>query len=470
MMFTRICSIVLLAAPWLWGQQISLTPTVLDVHPTVGEFREEISRADIVVRGEIIKILRRRDGRLGDEDVILKPLRIYKGAFASEFPCVRLEFYQSLEYKKGAKLPDVGAQVILPLDAVNTYTGAKPLAGEKRHYFAKFYYTVSKEGAVSSIFGFPPEMKPYTILEKMEALILEEVNRPKPEPVEYELGEVLYFDDFDDNSVAGWTFLEGGRGFMEAPHNQWNDEVWIGPHTVLRNKLPSGEEKPRTRISCDRATGLFMGKRNGTPIEFGAFNGRLWMRSGHYWHHITAVTGDPEWTDYQIDVDVYNLNDEAFEGRADLGQVNYLKFGPYGRVYVPNFPETQGDHSFVGVEFGTFSNYDVSEMTFGNSAFQIRCKYPEHKWAWRDHSVLLRTTRILDYEPWPIPQEKKIHMTARFFGRQVEGWIDGKKILSGRIPEDHPGAQKGRIALWAFETWVQYDNVKVTKLVPVSGR
>ena len=79
--------------------------------------------------------------------------------------------------------------------------------------------------------------------------------------------------------------------------------------------------------------------------------------------------------------------------------------------------------------------------------------------------MLLRTTRILDYEAWPIPQEKKIHLTAKFYGRNVEGWIDGKKILHGRIPADHPGARNGRIALWTFETWVEWDNLKVTRLV-----
>ena len=176
--------------------------------------------------------------------------------------------------------------------------------------------------------------------------------------------------------------------------------------------------------------------------------------------------GDPEWTDYQIEADVYNFNDPAFENRGGIGQVNYLKFGPYGRLNVPNLPETRGEHSFVGVKFGTFGNYDVSEMTFGNNAFQIRCKYPESPLVWRDHSVLLRQTRILDYQAWPIPQGKRIHLKAVYFGRRVEGWIDGKKITESEIPEDHPGARRGRFGLWAFETWCEFDNVKVTRLIP----
>jgi hypothetical protein len=368
-------------------------------------------------------------------------------------------------------LLDVGEEAILPIDVVHAYTGAAPQAGEKVHYFVKFFYSIAKDGTIGSIFGFPPEMRPYLTLPAFEKLILDEINLPRPKKVEFKTAEVLFSDDFKDGSMAGWTFLEGERGFWDvppkdAPFNLWNDETWVGPQSTLRNKLPNGKENPPTRMERDPKTGVLRGLRNGLPIEIGVFNGRLRLRGGHYWLHIIGVAGDPEWTDYQIDLDAYNFNDPAFNGKADLGQVNYLKFGPYGRLNVPNMPETRGEHSFVAVEIGTFANYDVSEMTFGNSAFQIRCKYPESPLVWRDHSVLLRQTRILDYQAWPVPQEKKIHMTARYFGRQVEGWIDGQKILEGEIPEDHPGARQGRIGLWAFETWVEFANVKVTRLVP----
>ena len=56
--------------------------------------------------------------------------------------------------------------------------------------------------------------------------------------------------------------------------------------------------------------------RNGTPIEIGVFDGRLRLRGGHYWLHLVAVAGDPEWTDYQIDVDIYNFNDPALAGKG----------------------------------------------------------------------------------------------------------------------------------------------------------
>lgn len=72
---------------------------------------------------------------------------------------------------------------------------------------------------------------------------------------------------------------------------------------------------------------------------------------------------------------------------------------------------------------------------------------------------------MVDFDAWKFEDGKKVHLTAKFLGRRVEGWIDGEKALDGEIPFDHPGAAKGRIALWTFETWSEYDNLKVTRLV-----
>jgi len=58
---------------------------------------------------------------------------------------------------------------------------------------------------------------------------------------------------------------------------------------------------------------------------------------------------------------------------------------------------------------------------------------------------------------------------ARYDTGRVEGWIDGRKILEGEIPEDRPGAKSGRFALWAFETWTEFDNITVTRLVREDG-
>ncbi len=444
------------------GQQVWKEPSVFDSHPTVSEFREEIFRADVVVRAKIVKILRRKEGSLADQDAIIEVLKYYKGKLDQAKPCVRMEIHQGPRRDKGMELAKVGDQVILPIKLVHTHAGAAPPNGQKVHLISLFYYSVGADGAVRSAFGVAPDLRPSMKLDRFEKLILDEVSRPAPKRPRFRLGEVLMTDNFDDGSLAGWTFLVGGRGFTEPPVSQKFDVLWIGPNSTLRNVLEFKGEPATTRVVRDPKTGLYKCRHNNTVVEFGVANGRLRMRSSHVWRHITVVAGHSEWTNYQIEVDVYNMIDiEQTHARA-----NYLKFGPYGRVKVPHFPETSGEHSFVGVEIGNFANYDVSEETFGNSAYQIRCKYPEPKPAWRDHSKLLRLTKMLDYQAWPVPQKKKIKMTAKFFDNYVEGHFDDKKVLEGWIPKDHPGIKQGRIALWAFETWVEFDNLKVTKLVP----
>lgn len=439
--------------------------SVLNSHPTLAEFREEISNADVVIRARIVEILRRREGVHADVDAVVEIVRMYKGKLDEKKPCVRMEIYQSHELDGRRRLAEVGDEVILPIEIVHPYTGAPPPNGQKVHYAVPFYYTVEKDGTVTSAFGFPPDMQPYTKIERLEVVIVEAANRPQPQPPRFKLGEVLFTDNFDDGSLAGWTFLEGSRTLKKPPPVGIGFEfemLWIGPHSVLENDRGFAGEPPTTTLTRDPQTGLYTGKHNNTVIEIGVANGRLRLRSSHALRHITVVTGDPEWTDYQLDVDVYNMVDvEQPHARA-----NYLKFGPYGRVHVPNFPETQGEHSLVGVEIGNYANYDVSLGTWDNSAYQIRCKYPEPRAVYRDHSRLLRMTKILDYQAWPVPQKQKMHMMAKFFGNYVEGWFDGKQVLAGWIPPDHPGARRGRIALWTFETWAEFDNVVVTRLVP----
>ena len=176
------------------------------------------------------------------------------------------------------------------------------------------------------------------------------------------------------------------------------------------------------------------------------------MRSSHIWRHSTVVTGDPQWENYQVDVDVYNMVDVE-QGHA---RANYRKFGPYGRVNVHNLPSTAGEHSFVAVAFGNFASYDFSYGTYDSQTFQIRAKYPEPLFVWRDHSRQLRLTKVLDFQPWPIPEKQKIHITAQYYGDYVAGFVNNEKVVEGRIPADHPGKQSGRIALWTFETWVEW--------------
>jgi len=144
------------------AQQLSITPTVLDAHPTVAEFREEIARADAVVLGKIVKVLRRKGGKLADQDALIKVIRSYKGKLPEAQPCVRMEINQAMERKTGDRLADVGDEVILPIEFVHPFTGAKPRNGQALHYMVPFYYTVEQDGSVSSAFGFPPGMRGHT--------------------------------------------------------------------------------------------------------------------------------------------------------------------------------------------------------------------------------------------------------------------------------------------------------------------
>lgn len=156
------------------AQQLSITPTVLDAHPTVAEFREEIARADAVVLAKIIKVLRRKGGKLADQDALIKVIRSYKGKLPEAQPCVRMEIYQVMERKTGDRLADVGDEVILPIEFVHPFTGAKPRNGQALHYMVPFYYTVEQDGSVSSAFGFPPGMRGHTRFDRFEKLILDE--------------------------------------------------------------------------------------------------------------------------------------------------------------------------------------------------------------------------------------------------------------------------------------------------------
>ena len=438
--------------------------TIFGVRPTVRQFKDEIARADLVIRARVAKVLFHRDGNHADEDVIVEVLKVYKGKLAAKRPCVRIEIFWHRTWDKitPPELPQVGEEVILPIEVIPPRVGTPPPGGQDVHYMVPFYYSVEKDGHVGSIFGFPPEMAAHAkTVERFEALITESLKMTHPPRRKYKLGEVLLADDFDDGSLAGWTFLEGTK--IRQPYRTgeftWRAAVgylWVGPQTVKKPEL-------KFHVVRDPKTGLFRGERSSTPVEFGVVAGRLRLRSRHLLHHITAVTGDPQATDYQVDVDMWKFTEPPHPHHA----TDYKKFGAYGRVTVPNFPFTRGEHSFVAVEIGNFANYDVSERTWGNSAFQVRCKYPEPAYVERDPSRILRYTQILDYTGLAVPEAKKMHLTARFTGRYVEGWIDGEKILEGEIPADHPGAEKGRVALWTFETFAEFDNLKVTRLVPV---
>ena len=447
---------------------------LLRSQPTIAEFREEIARADIVIRGRIEKVLRQADGPYGDQDVLITVARTYKGKLEYDPPCVRIEAYNGGigdRYVPGlGELPGEGSDVLLPISIIHPRVGSRPPHGQAVHYVAPFFYTIDAEQRLDTLWRLPPEWKERNTLSHVEKLIQQVQEHVQPRP-RFKTAEVLMEDNFDDGSVAGWTFLQGsqtqrltaplaGDSLTRSMVYRYGAESWAAPHFLLegfQRGLPQSVQIPQ-----DSRTGLFRRPcRDGTLIEFGAIDGRLRLRGASlYRQHLTAVAGDPSWTDYQLDVDMWTFTDPT------RPRPNYLKFGPYGRVQVPHFPETRGEHSFIAAEVGTYGNYDVAEgLSVAGQAMQLRCKYPEPPFISRERSRLLHLTKILQWQPWPVKDNEPLHVTIRFFQRYVEAEVNGQKLLQSWIPQDHPGAHRGRVGLWTFETWAEFDNFKVTRLV-----
>jgi hypothetical protein len=102
------------------------------------------------------------------------------------------------------------------------------------------------------------------------------------------------------------------------------------------------------------------------------------------------------------------------------------------------------------------------------NACQIRAKWPDPQGP-RAGSLWRRTTRILDLDlmPFPVPNHERIRLKARFTGNRVEGFVNGVKHLEGYLDPLPEIMRQGRIALWVFTSWAEFDNVKVTELVRV---
>ena len=448
-----------------WREKARDYPEISTQHPTLGEFQEEVRRADVLVRGHIARIV-----SLADPQAIqLAEVRIdqhFHGQLIDRTPIVQMHIPPFVRPDDPQQtLPDVGDEVILLIQRVRTLPGNQAPAGQRAGYFCTSYYRVDRAaGIVRGHVTFPPSLQAYEPIERFEGLIRHELDRPLPRTPLYQLGRVLLQEDFDDGSLAGWTFLQG-----EAEPLPGGMEKWMSPSRAFMTAGPPGGQPVIGKPSRDPETGIYYKIDKGSAPDqratwFGVVDGKLRLQTSSIQQHLTVVGGDPQWTDYQVDVDLTNrasrIRDEP------VNWWNYLKFGLYGRVHVPQFPETRGGHSFVATEIGDYAN---EGYTASDHALQIRVKYPEPPILNRDHSHWLRTTKILDYDAWRVPHQQTFHLTARYFGNHVELWIEGQKILSGIIPADHPGVRQGRIGLWTFETWCDFDNIQVTQLVPVTA-
>ena len=73
-----------------------------------------------------------------------------------------------------------------------------------RAYIVPFYYSVEKDGQVSSICDFPPEMEAHTAtVEQFEILISKALKKSHPSRRRHELGAVLFTDEMIAHWLAG---------------------------------------------------------------------------------------------------------------------------------------------------------------------------------------------------------------------------------------------------------------------------
>lgn len=461
----------------------------------ISDLAEEIRLSEVVVRGRVEQVLNERfTCHAFSQHVVLRVSHVYKGHYREDtmklflgLPVVETSdkgHHVDVEARnREAGRPRLAAvpgdDLIVPVTQAEIViipkSELKP--GEPdSYYLAPSFYRIRDGQVVGSPFSLSKELAAHSRLEAFERLMarLIEAERQASPPA-YRLGKVLFFDDFDDNSTAGWTFLVGHRGAPEEIDSFYG-EKWVGPGLRWTHKYPKKMRGRRGRLTQDPQTGNYEGVLDMAKIQIGAYDGRLRLRCSRLWHHVTVVAGDPSWTDYQVECDVINYNDKLLstpQWPETIAQESYLEFGLYGRVNVPNFPETRGEHSLIAFEFGPYSN----EMTMvplwtqvprrvWHNLCQIRVKWPDPEGG-REASFWNKKTRILATKAYHIPQNKRIRLKARFMGNRVEAYIDDVKYLDATLDPLPELFRRGRIALWTFETWAEFDNVKVTELIPV---
>lgn len=462
---------------------------------TPSDLAEEVRMNELVLRGVVVKVRSERfTCHAFTQDVVFQIRKRYKGSHPDDKMRLFLNLPVGVTSDKGffvdvearnkkdgrpQAAANAGDELIVPVKRMEIRTVPKKdlRPGEPDSYYTSpSYYPIRKGRVVGSPFSLSKELAKHSRVEDFERLLADTIAaQQSAKHDEYRLGKVLFFDDFDDNSYAGWTFLVGHRG-APAEIDSFYGEKWVGPGLRWKHKYPKRKRGTRGRLERAGKTGNYEGVLDMAKIQIGAYDGRLRLRSSRLWHHVTVVAGDPDWKDYQIECDVYNFEDKLYSTPAFpelIAQANYLEFGMYGRVRVPNLPETKGEHSLIAVEFGPYSNEmtmvamwtRVSRLVW-HHCYQIRVKLPDANGG-REASFWNKQTRILACKSYKVPQNKRVRLKTRFMGNRVVGYIDGVKIVDGVLSPLPDIMRTGRIALWVFETWAEFDNVKVTELIRV---
>lgn len=427
-------------------------------HPTQVELEEEVGRADLVVRGRVAKVVDEKDKKERKHQQFLRisVKDVYKGKCHTD-SIVITNFYGQRDDTgdESNSKRQVGDDVIAFVNRLEPLAENRTPYGQPFWLITSFLYVVRDERVAFPV-QLGEDLEDHKRVQEFVTLIEKAADKErklqrKENQEQYVPRKVLFLDDFNDGSMSGWTLLKGMRpGFM-AEGRAWKNEHSPSAGTT-------------GQLSRDRA-GHLTGERDGTHIQIGVYDGRLRLRSNLLGQQVTAIAGDPNWSNYQVDVDMYHHRDiKIVENQKVVAESNYKNFGVFGRVTVPRMPNTEGEHCEIGVEFGKTGRGQISIGSVGSDAIQIRLKCPDtrHPNGSRDK----RTVKILDFRTYEVPDERVIHVTAKFMERRVEGWIDGKKYVEGLIPESNwKQFQQGHIALWAAGTYAEFDNVKVKELV-----
>lgn len=431
-------------------------------HPTLEEFKEEICRANAIAQGHVTGIAK-EDTYQGKPKLRMLKIhvdKVYKGNIRTPEIVVGnycAQYNTSIMGAGSERKP--GDEVILCVKRLAPLSSNPKPFGQKCCYVTPFIYHVVAR-SVESPTGMGADLTPYRRIEDFTELIEQTVARDlsaqhkaKGQEKEYVLRKVLFQDSFADNSMSGWTLLKGSNpaGY-----------VWLAEGSTWKNTLP-GKEGSEGHLERTRA-GRLMGEYDDARFDIGVYNSWLRLRSVRGGYHITTVAGNPNWSDYQIDADVALRLDAEKPTLVDSAWCH--GFGILGRVTVPHLPNTKGDHCEIGVEFGSWNNQPATLGTVDRETIQIRLKAPDANDGGYYGVLRTRTTKILDAKTFEVVPKKALHITAKFMGRRVEGWVDGKKYLEGLIPESNwEQFRQGRIALWEAEDFVEFSNVKVTQLV-----
>ena len=400
-------------------------------HPTQVELGEEVGRADLVVRGRVVKVVDEKDNneRAHQQFLRISVKDVYKGKCHTDSIVITNSYRQRDDTGDDSNSKrQIGDDVIAFVNRLAPLAENRTPYGQPFWLITSFLYVV-RDDTIAFPVQLGEDLEHHKRAPEFVTLIEKAADKArtlqrKENQEQYVPRKVLLLDDFNDGSMSGWTLLKGERADFMAEGRIWKNQYGDSAGTT-------------GQLARDRA-GHLTGERDGTHIQIGVYDGRLRLRSNRKGQQVTAVAGDPNWSNYQVDVDMYHHRDIRILDNQNkkIAEPSYKNFGVFGRVTAPRMPNTdRGGDCEIGVEFGKQSHGGVTIGSVGSDAIQIRLKCPDTRHP--KGSTEQRTSKILDFRTYEVPDDRVIHVTAKFMERRVEGWIDGKKYVEGLIPESN---------------------------------